>query len=258
MKVSIITVVLNNRDYVEECIRSVVAQGYSDIEHIIIDGGSTDGTVDAIRKCNGKISQFISEPDKGIYDALNKGIKISTGEVIGILHSDDFYEHHRVIERVVNVFERENLDSCYGDLYYVNKADPKKIVRYWKSSPYRLGQFRSGWMPPHCAFFAKRSVYEKHGLFRTDFKIAADYELMLRFLEIHKISTYHIDDVFIRMRLGGTSNRSLRNIIKKSYEDYRAWKVNGLSGGLLSVFLKNVSKLPQLMAYFKQGNQIIH
>jgi len=255
MKVSIITVVLNNRDYVGDCLRSVLVQDYRDIEHIIVDGGSTDGTIDVIRKFDGRISQFINEPDYGMYDALNKGIRLATGEVIGILHSDDFYEHPRVIEGVVNILEGEKLDSCYGDLLYVSKNDPEKVIRYWKSSPYKPGQFRSGWMPPHCTFFVKRAIYERHGLFRTDLKIAADYELMLRFLEKHKITTHHINGVLLRMRVGGMSNRSLGNIIKKSCEDYRAWRLNGLSGGFFSVLMKNITKLPQLMAFFRKENQ---
>jgi len=253
MKFSIITTVLNNREHVESCIRSVLNQSYDDIEYLVIDGCSLDGTTEIIDRYRSGIAKFVCEPDDGIYDALNKGIKAATGDVIGILHADDFYEHEKVVESVVKCMETEDVDSCYGNLLYVSKTDTNKIIRFWKSSPYRQGQFRNGWMPPHCTFFAKKWVYEKYGLFRTDFKIAADYELMLRFLEKHRISTYHIDDVLIRMRVGGVSNRRLGNILQKSYEDYRAWKVNGLHGGLSAVFLKNISKLPQLLAYFKHS-----
>lgn len=252
MKVTIISVVLNNKEHIEACIQSLINQTYDDIESIIIDGCSTDGTGEIIDRYRSMISKVVHEKDNGIYDALNKGIRLATGKVIGILHSDDYYEHPKVIENVVNVLASESIDSCYGDLLYVSKKDYNKVIRHWRSSTYRLGQFRKGWMPPHCTFFVKKWVYEKYGLFRTDFRIAADYELMLRFLEKKRISTYYINDIMIRMRVGGASNRGLGNILRKSYEDYRAWQINGLSGGLSAVLLKNISKLPQLLAYFRK------
>ena len=245
MKVSVITAVFNGVDTIKDCIKSVSGQIYPDIEHIIIDGGSTDGTLEVIKRYTEKRVNIVSEPDNGIYDALNKGIRQASGEVIGLLYSDDFYAHDRVIEKVADIFMKYNIDSCYGDLQYVDKNNPDKVIRYWKSSQYRHGKFKYGWMPPHSTFFVKKEIYNKYGYFNTNFKIAADYELMLRFLEKHKISTYYTPEVFIKMRIGGTSNRNIKNLIIKSNEDYRAWKVNNLNGGFYTILLKNLCKIPQ-------------
>ena len=245
MKVSVITAVFNGAKTIQDCIKSVSGQIYPNIEHIIIDGGSTDGTLEVIKRYTEKRVNIVSEPDNGIYDALNKGIRQASGEVIGLLYSDDFYAHDRVIEKVADIFMKYNIDSCYGDLQYVDKNNPDKVIRYWKSSQYRHGKFKYGWMPPHSTFFVKKEIYNKYGYFNTNFKIAADYELMLRFLEKHKISTYYTPEVFIKMRIGGTSNRNIKNLIIKSNEDYRAWKVNNLNGGFYTILLKNLSKIPQ-------------
>ena len=244
MKVSVITAVFNGAKTIQDCIKSVSGQIYPNIEHIIIDGGSTDGTLEVIKRYTEKRVNIVSEPDKGIYDALNKGIRQASGEVIGLLYSDDFYAHDRVIEKVADIFMKYNIDSCYGDLQYVDKNNPDKVIRYWKSSQYRHGKFKYGWMPPHSTFFVKKEIYNKYGYFNTNFKIAADYELMLRFLEKHKISTYYTPEVFIKMRIGGTSNRNIKNLIIKSNEDYRAWKVNNLNGGFYTILLKNLCKIP--------------
>ena len=245
MKVSVITAVFNGAKTIQDCIKSVSGQIYPNIEHIIIDGGSTDGTLEVIKRYTEKRVNIVSEPDNGIYDALNKGIRQASGEVIGLLYSDDFYAHDRVIEKVADIFMKYNIDSCYGDLQYVDKNNPDKVIRYWKSSQYRHGKFKYGWMPPHSTFFVKKEIYNKYGYFNTNFKIAADYELMLRFLEKHKISTYYRPEVFIKMRIGGTSNRNIKNLIIKSNEDYRAWKVNNLNGGFYTILLKNLCKIPQ-------------
>jgi len=165
--------------------------------------------------------------------------------VIGFLHSDDVYAHERVIEEVVGVFEKTDVDSVYGDLLYVDKKDIHKVIRSWKSSRYRRGKFRYGWMPPHPTFFVKKRVYDEYGYFDAKFRIAADYELMLRFLEKYGISSRYIPRILVKMRVGGLSNKSLRNMFIKSSEDYRAWKVNNLSGGLGTIILKNVTKIPQ-------------
>jgi len=241
----VITAVFNGAKTIQDCIKSVSGQIYPNIEHIIIDGGSTDGTLEVIKRYTEKRVNIVSEPDKGIYDALNKGIRQASGEVIGLLYSDDFYAHDRVIEKVADIFMKYNIDSCYGDLQYVDKNNPDKVIRYWKSSQYRHGKFKYGWMPPHSTFFVKKEIYNKYGYFNTNFKIAADYELMLRFLEKHKISTYYTPEVFIKMRIGGTSNRNIKNLIIKSNEDYRAWKVNNLNGGFYTILLKNLCKIPQ-------------
>jgi len=226
---------------------SVLSQTYTNIEYIIIDGGSTDDTVNIIKSYQDRIAVFISEPDKGIYDGLNKGIKLATGDVIGFLHSDDLYENNTVIEQVAKAFMENEIDSVYGDLTYVNKSDPTKVIRYWKSGEFVLKKLRCGWMPPHPTFFVKRTIYQQHGKFDTSFKIAADYDLMLRFLSKYKISTYYIPNVLIKMRVGGESNKSLKNVIRKSMEDLQAMKNNNMSGGGFSLINKNLSKLQQFV-----------
>lgn len=235
----------NNKELIEDCINSVLNQTHRNIEYIIIDGGSTDGTVEIIKKYENKISKWLSETDKGIYDALNKGIKMATGDIIGFLHADDVYANNKVIETVAHEMKSHNVDSCYGDLLYVDKNNTDKIIRYWKSKSYRDGLFRKGWMSPHPTFFVKKKIYDKYGYFNTEFRIASDYELMLRFLEKHRISTYYIPEVLIKMRIGGTSNRSLKNLITKTTEDYRAWKVNNLKRSFYTIPFKNLSKIPQ-------------
>lgn len=245
MKISIITAVHNNCDTIEDTIQSVLAQKYENVEYIIVDGGSTDGTLDIIKKYPDSIARWVSERDNGIYDALNKGLTMATGDIIGFLHADDLYAHGMVLDLVVSRILNCGAESCYGDLLYVHKNNTDRKVRYWKSGPYRHGLFKRGWMPPHPTFFARKHVFEKYGCFNTDFKIAADYELMLRFMEKNRISTHYIPDVLIKMRVGGASNRNLKNMIIKSSEDYKAWKVNNLDGGLYTILLKNISKLPQ-------------
>ena len=249
MKVSIITAVYNSRDTIEDCIKSVLKQSYKDIEYVIVDGCSNDGSVEMINRYRDRIQQFISEPDRGIYDALNKGIEHANGDVIGFLHSDDFYSHDGVIDRVVKEMKSMGAESCYGDLVYVSGVNPGRIIRYWKSKPYVKGLFERGWMPPHPTFFVKRSVYKRYGNFNNDLKVAADYELMLRFLERYGVSACYIPEVLINMRLGGKSNKSISNIMAKTSEDLKAWKINNMTGGYGAVFLKNITKLPQ---FFKR------
>lgn len=247
MKISIITAVFNNRPFIESCIRSVRAQSYPGMEYLIIDGGSTDGTLDVISRLTPHArlpARVISEPDRGIYDALNKGIRMASGDVIGFLHVDDLFASERVVETVAGCFETHGVDSCYGDLLYVDKDDTNKIIRYWKSRPYERGLLRTGWMPPHPTFFVRREVYGEYGSFNTTFKIASDYELMMRFLGKHGISTRYIPEVLIKMRVGGASNRSIGNLIRKSFEDYKAMKMHDI-GGLGTLFRKNLSKIPQ-------------
>jgi len=246
MKLSIITAVLNNQHHISSCLESVFHQRYQNIEHIIVDGGSTDDTLEIIKKSGDRISKWVSGPDNGIYDALNKGIRMATGDVIGFLHADDLYATDAVLRTVAECFEKQNVDSCYGDLLYVDKNDTNKTIRYWKSSSFDFTLLRKGWMPPHPTFFVKRKAYEKCGMFDTSFKIAADYELMLRFLGQHKISTCYIPEVLVKMRMGGASNRSMRNIIRKSSEDYRAMKMHRV-GGLAALLRKNLSKIPQFL-----------
>ncbi len=244
MTISIITASFNSQKTLEHTIQSVLSQTYTNIEYIIIDGQSTDGTLNIIKKYKAKINSLISETDLGMYDALNKGIKLASGELIGFLHSDDFYSNNQVIENVINVFRTQNTDSVYGDLEYVSTVNTEKIIRNWKAGQFSMKELKKGWMPPHPTFFVKKRVYDKLGGFNLKHKIAADYDLMLRFLGKYKISTAYIPEVLVKMRWGGASNRSLANIIQKSKEDYIALKDNNI-GGLRSLFFKNFRKLDQ-------------
>jgi glycosyltransferase len=252
MKVSIITVVYNNKDTIKDAIESVLNQTYKNItkeskafEYIIIDGASTDGTVEVIKSYGNKIDKFISEKDNGIYDAMNKGVKLATGDIVGILNSDDFYAANDIIEKVVNEFIEKKVDSVYGDLVYVDAKNTDNIVRYWKSKPFKEGLFQRGWHPAHPTFFVRREIYDKYGVFNLDFKIAADYELMLRFLQKHKISSSYIPEVFVKMRVGGESNQSIKNIIKANLESYKAWKANDLQISPIRMLTKPLSKVLQ-------------
>lgn len=246
MKISIITSVYNNQETIAEAMESVLSQTYSDIEYIIVDGGSSDNTVDIIKNYQDRLGAFISEPDNGIYDGLNKGINLATGDVIGFLHSDDLYQDNTVIAKVAQAFINNATDSVYGDLTYVNKSDPSKIIRFWQSGEFTLKKLNYGWMPPHPTFFVRRSIYQQYGCFDTHFKIAADYDLMLRFLGKYKISTYYIPSVLIKMRVGGASNKSLKNVLKKSTEDLQAMRNNQM-GGWVCLLIKNLSKLGQFV-----------
>lgn len=248
MKVSIITVVYNGASFIRDCIESILNQTYSDIEYIIIDGQSTDGTVEIVQSYGTKIARFISEPDKGLYDAMNKGIGLATGEVIGLLNADDFYRHTRVIEHMVTTFERTGSDAVYGDMLYVDRNDTKKLKRYWRSGWYHDNAFLWGWMPGHLSFFAKRSLYEKYGTFRLDLTSAADYELMLRFIHKHKASLAYMDEVTIVMRAGGVSNSSVKNRLRANREDQTAWQLNELKPYFFTFWLKPLRKLKQYIS----------
>jgi glycosyltransferase involved in cell wall biosynthesis len=215
------------------------------LEYIIIDGNSTDGTLDIIKKYAGMYPaniKWVSEPDKGIYDAMNKGIAMATGDIIGILNSDDRYVHAGVLSLICQKFSSSECNSVYGNLIYVKNEKP---YRYWKSG--EMKSFKSGWMPPHPAFFVKKSVYEKYGLFRLDCGTAADYELLLRFLEKNKISTSYIDKTLVYMSAGGASNNGLQTRIKSSYYDAYAWKVNGLTPVWYTFLCKKLIKIPQFI-----------
>ncbi len=246
MKVSIITITFNSESTLIDTIDSVLNQTYKDIEYIIIDGGSTDSTISIIHSYKNKISKFISEKDNGIYDALNKGIKLSTGDIIGVLHSDDFYTNHHVIENIINTFQLYQADAVYADLFYVDKNDTAKIYRKWKSGKYQHGMFMNGWMPPHPTFFVKHSVYEKHGSFNLNLVSAADYELMLRFIHKHKIKLAYLPEFIIKMRVGGKSNVSLKNRLLANKEDRKAWAMNNIKPYFFTLYLKPIRKIIQL------------
>jgi glycosyltransferase involved in cell wall biosynthesis len=245
LKISIVTVVWNNEKTVKNAIDSVLSQTYKDVEYIVVDGASTDGTVDIVKSYGESISKFISEPDKGIYDAMNKGVKLATGEIIGILNSDDFYSSNSILETIVSNFLDE-IDAVYGDLTYVDSIDTSKVIRYWKSQKYKKGLFQKGWHPAHPTFFVKRELYEKYGIFNLEFKIASDYELMLRFIEKHGVKTEYIPKIIVNMRVGGTSNSSIKNIAISNYEVYKSWKINGLKISPMIALIKPFSKIKQL------------
>lgn len=246
LKLSIITAVYNREATVAQAIASVAAQSHNDVEHLIIDGASTDGTLDAVQSLARPGMRVISEPDQGIYDALNKGIFAATGEVVGLMHSDDFFAHDRVLENVALAFERTGADAVYGDLDYVAAADTSRVVRHWRSGEFAPQRLVRGWMPPHPTLFVRREAMLRLGLYNTDYRIAADYEAILRWFGKGGLSLTYIPEVLVKMRLGGESNRSLDRIILKSREDYRALRSNGV-GGFGALAWKNLSKLPQFL-----------
>ena len=250
LKVSIITAVYNNHAYIEQCILSVQSQTYPNIEHIIIDGNSNDGTLEIIRKYQKQGYQWISEPDNGIYDALNKGIGLASGDIIGLLHSDDQFANPFIIENVVARFTNTDCDATYGDLLYISRTDPPGTIRYWKSCPFNANLFRKGWMPAHPTLFMKKSIYDTFGLFNVKYRIASDYDLMLRTVGSGKLKCEYLPEIITHMRVGGASNKSFINIWLKSYEDWQALRTNKM-GGLYTLFLKNFSKLGQF--FHKRG-----
>lgn len=247
LKISIITVTYNSAATLEQTILSVLGQSYPHIEYIIVDGLSTDGTAAIIDKYRSRIATAISEKDKGLYDALNKGISLATGDVIGLLHSDDFYIDDQVIGKYAALFEKEQAAAAYSDLYYVDKDDTGRIVRRWKSGYYSPGAFLNGWMPPHPTFFVRKKIYERLGSFNLDFKSAADYELMLRFIEKHRISLSYLPEFTVKMRTGGKSNANVKNRVNANLEDRKAWEVNGLKPRFYTLYLKPLRKIVQFL-----------
>ena len=245
MKISIITVCKDSIETINECIDSVLSQNYTNLEYIIVDGDSSDGTLDIINNRGQDISRYISEKDSGIYDAMNKGISLATGDVVGFLNSDDLYAGPDILKIVAEAFVNNDIDSCYGDLQYVSKNNTDKIIRYWKSCEFNYELFKSGWHPPHPTFFVRRTIYNKFGSFDTKYKIGADYALMLKLLLKHRITTSYIPTVMVKMRAGGDSNRSFINIFRANIECYRAWKQYDLNISPLFIFKKPLSKLFQ-------------
>lgn len=228
MKLSLITVTYNSSQTLRDTLQSVMNQTYSDIEYIIVDGASKDNTVSIIKeyepKFNGRM-KWISERDNGLYDAMNKGIRMATGDVVGILNSDDLFMDVHVLEDIAKVFD-PSTDAIFGNLYFVNQEDVNQIVRVWKGTPYK--SFKNGWHPAHPTFYVRREVYEKYGVFDTTFDVSADFELMLRLIEKHGIRTKYLDRYMVRMRMGGESTGSIKNIIRGNKNIFRAFKKNGI------------------------------
>ncbi len=252
MKVSIITVTYNSEATIKDTLLSVKEQSYDKLEHIIVDGASTDNTLN-ILKHFGHTGPLLSEPDNGIYDAMNKGLKIATGDIVGILNSDDFYPNGSIIEKVVKAFSNDNCDAVYGDLVYVDPHHAKKVLRKWIAGRYNKKLFYKGWMPPHPTFFVKKEVYEKYGQFNINFKNSSDYELLLRFMFLNNIKVKYIPGVLVHMRAGGHSNRSLKNRIAAHKEDYMAWRSNGLSPKWYTLAMKPLRKVKQYMITSKSN-----
>ena len=244
MKISVVTAVFNRRDTVAEAIASVREQSWKDVEHVIQDGGSTDGTLAILQSCADDRTRLVSERDAGLYDAINRGIARASGDVIGLMHSDDLFAHDRVLERVAEALATTGADGVYGDLDYVSATDPTRTIRRWRSGDFHPDRLRRGWMPPHPTLYLRREVFENWGTYDTDFRIAADYDAMLRYLVKGRIKLAYLPEVMVQMRLGGASNRSLRNILNKSAEDYRALRRNGV-GGLPTLAFKNLRKVGQ-------------
>ena len=245
MKVSIITVTLNSEKFLADCINSVARQNYKNIEHIIIDGKSTDGTLRIIRQHSKHISYWISETDRGMYDAINKGLEVATGDIVGILNSDDMFASADSVRSIVDCFETTNTDTVYGNLVYVDASNTRKINRYWKGLSYKRSRFRYGWMPAHPTFYMRRELLDKYGLYENHYFTAADYEFMARYLFLHKVSSQYLDAMLVKMRSGGISNMTLKSRLRANRRDFLAMKKNKIPFSFLVAILKPLIKIPQ-------------
>ena len=245
MKVSLITATYNSESYLEESIASVIRQTHKDIEHIIVDGKSADNTLAIIQKHESHIAKWISETDRGMYDAINKGIKMATGDIIGILNSDDILVGDDVIASIVKAFETHDVDTVYGDLEYVSAADTNKILRIWQGRPFKRYRFRYGWMPAHPTFYIKRSLVEKYGYYENHYYTAADYEFMARYLYKNRLSAYYIPKLIVKMRMGGQSNKNLYQRLRANRRDYLAMRKNNIPLAFFVSILKPLIKVHQ-------------
>ncbi len=246
MKISVITAVFNRVDTIGAAIESVQSQTHADVEHVIQDGGSSDRTLDVVRKAANATTKIITERDNGIYDAINRGIGNASGDVIGLMHSDDMFAGPDVLAQVAAAFDNPNVDGVYGDLQYVAADDPTRIIRHWTSGGYTPAKLKQGWMPPHPTLYLRRKVFDQHGLYDTSLQIAADYDAILRYLAGGNIQLAYIPQVLVKMRVGGESNRSLERILRKSREDLTAIRRNGV-GGLGVLIQKNIRKVGQFI-----------
>jgi len=245
VKISIITATYNCATTLRDTIKSISRQtARQHIEYIIIDGNSNDGTLQIIKDYSNQIDHWISETDNGIYDALNKGIQKATGDWIGFLHADDIFAHDHVIEKIIAAAENKEINAIYGDLQYVQQLPPHKVIRQWTSQSFQPKLLKRGWMPPHPTVYITRNHYKTIGSFNTNYQISADYDLMLRLFSNSQTKSLYINETLIKMKIGGASNQSIRNIIRKSTEDYLALKRNRI-GGLYSLAIKNISKINQ-------------
>jgi glycosyltransferase involved in cell wall biosynthesis len=238
MKISIITPTYNSETVIKDCMDSLVNQSYKNFEHLVIDGASTDKTLQILQEYRNHLTVLMSRPDQGIYDAMNKGINLATGEIVGFLNSDDFYINNNILTRVANVFiEDPLLDGCYADLLYTDKLDTSRIVRYYKSKKFVPGAFAKGWCPPHPTFFLRRSIFERFGYFNLNYSIAADVEFMMRLLEIKNIRVRYVPELWVKMRMGGVTNRNLKNLWNQNQEVLRALRSHRLPTNIILFFL---------------------
>ncbi|WP_373515752.1 glycosyltransferase family 2 protein [Persicitalea sp.] len=247
MKISIITVVFNGEKTIRETIVSVLSQDYENVEYIVVDGNSQDATKEIVASFGDAITKFISEPDKGLYDAMNKGIGLASGDVIGFLNADDLYADARILSEVSTTFKGSDADAVYGDLQYFDGTQAKRVTRHWRAGSYRKGMFLWGWMPPHPTFFVHRNWYLTHGGFRLDMGSAADYELMLRMIHMHGAKLAYVQKVLVLMRAGGVSNVSFKNRLAANRNDRRAWQVNGIKPYPMTTFMKPFRKILQFI-----------
>lgn len=253
MKISLVTVTYNSEKYLAHCIDSVLCQTHNNIEHIIVDGNSKDKTVAIIKSYGNKIAKWISEPDRGIYDAINKGIAMATGDVIGVLNSDDMLFSSDVIEKIANAFETQKVDSIYGDLQYVDQEVTSRVFRTWKGKKYDRNLFKMGWMPGHPTFYIKKSVIDMYGGYETHYFTAADYEFMARYLFKHKISSFYLPKLIVKMRRGGASNNNINHRFRANRRDYLAMKENAIPMPFLVSILKPLIKVHQYNLKTKLG-----
>jgi glycosyltransferase involved in cell wall biosynthesis len=244
--VSIITVSFNSAPTIGEAIESVLSQDYPEIQYIVIDGGSTDGTVEVVRGFGDRVDRFVSEPDRGIYDAMNKGIRLARGSVVGMLNSDDTYTSTRSVSDLMEAMERESTDSVFGDVIYVDKEDTDRVVRYYRSARWSPWRFRFGWMPAHPTFFVKREWYERCGLFSLDYRVAADFEMLVRLLHVAGVTYSYVGRPVVRMRSGGASASGWSNSLAINREIVRACRAHGIWTGLPLMALKVPAKLLEM------------
>ncbi len=244
MKVSVVTAVMNGGDTLPQAIASLRAQTHPDIEHVVQDGGSTDGTLEYLGRHGHPNMALVSSPDSGIYHAINTGISRTTGDVVGLLHADDYLASPDIIAQVAEAMQDPQIDGVYGDLEYVARADANRVIRYWKAGDYAPARLRRGWMPPHPTLYLRRQVFERAGLYDPSYRISGDYDGMLRWLTTGQVRLGYIPQVMVRMRIGGVSNRSFAHMLRKSREDYRAIRRHNV-GGFGTLLGKNLSKLPQ-------------
>lgn len=251
MKISIITACYNAADTLSDTLDSVASQSYLDVEHIIVDGGSVDSTEEIVKKKGRRVAVWHSESDKGVYDGMNKGLLLASGDIIGFLNADDTYMHSEVLTKVAATMADPAIDACYANLVYVDRKQTNLVIRHWTSQNYMPGLFEKGWMPAHPTFFVRKSIYERLGGFNLRYRLQSDFDLALRFIGINDIKTRYIPEVWVRMRMGGMSNNSIRNVIRGNIEAYSSCRANGLKVPPWFILGKVFSRLPQFVKAYR-------